>query len=256
MRAVRLGNGVAVGESVSSNGTDAPPPLFKSSALNTIGTVANGDFVLLFRVYPGGAAGTTPTGWTRIVDVVDVNSNRINVYYSTYSGSNAVANSTNFPFGNGYFLTMVYGGGCTLHQQGTLTDSANAAASVTAAAMTNPTTPGSVMVGFFTSRGPNTTSMTASGDMVQKMYANNMSFFDAALFESIGVQSGSRVFTRTGSLEFNVSAILLEVKSSGTPLDEGEYTIDCGSYADEVIVYQYDPADLTIKPQIHFSEPV
>lgn len=36
----------------------------------------------------------------------------------------------------------------------------------------------------------------------------------------------------------------------------GSYSIDCGGYTGDVIVYQYDPADLTIRPQIHISEPV
>ncbi|WP_382199044.1 LamG-like jellyroll fold domain-containing protein [Hydrogenophaga defluvii] len=47
-----------------------------------------------------------------------------------------------------------------------------------------------------------------------------------------------------------------ELPGAGTLLPAGEYSIDCGAYTDDVIVYQYDPADLTIRPQIHFSEPV
>ncbi len=83
-----------------------------------------------------------------------------------------------------------------------------------------------------------------------------MTYFDAALFDASGVQSGSRDFTRTGDTSFYLTGILLEVKSSGTPLPAGEYEIDCGIYTGDVVVYQYDPADLTIRPQIHFSEPV
>lgn len=36
----------------------------------------------------------------------------------------------------------------------------------------------------------------------------------------------------------------------------GRYYINCGSYTDDVIVYEFDPSDLTIRPQIHFSTPV
>lgn len=44
--------------------------------------------------------------------------------------------------------------------------------------------------------------------------------------------------------------------SGSAVVDTGTYNIDCGSYTGDVIVYQYDPADLTIRPQIHLSEPV
>lgn len=44
--------------------------------------------------------------------------------------------------------------------------------------------------------------------------------------------------------------------AGGSAMPLGAYEIDTHGYAGDVLVYEHDPADLTIKPKIHLSTPV
>lgn len=231
VRAYRRDNGALLGSATTSDGLAVSPPGFKSATIDGLGAVADGDLVILFFLAAGTSAPSAPTGWTRILNTTEGNSYAVAVYTSVYSASNAVPNGTNFPVANGYFLTMVYQGPATVHQIGAMGE--NTGGTVVAPALTSDTSAQSHLIGWASSRDNGTTDITASGSMTRRLYATSMAFFDAALFEESGVQSGSRTFTRNAT-SFNFVGVLLEVKSSVAPLPEGEYLIDCGGYTGEV----------------------
>lgn len=71
--------------------------------------------------------------------------------------------------------------------------------------------------------------------------------------------AGNHIFTgcfTAATFDNTAPSGFLPVGGEGQVLGIGEYMIDCGSYTNDVVVYQFDPADLTIRPQIHLSTPV
>jgi len=188
-------------------GSSAPPPTFVSAQASGLGSVSNGDRVILFLLAAGVGAPSAPTGWTRIVNTSEANGYALAVYKSLYSGSNAPADATNFPVSNGYFQTIVYAGAVDVLQIGALTDGIGGSLTVTA--LTNPTAASSVLMSWYSSRDPGTT-MTSSEGMTNRLTAAAYSFFDSSLWEQSGVQSGSRSFFRTSS-SFNQIGFNFEV---------------------------------------------
>ncbi len=188
--------------------TVPPPatPILVSSTHNSIGSVSNGNLVVLCFLATG-AAVAAPTGWTRVLNTTDLNGYFVAIYWSIYSGSNAVANTTNFPVGLGDFYTLVYTGATTIAQIGTLTDTSGL--SVTAAALTNPTAPGGALLAFVNSRDPN--AIIASTESMSRRYTFAASFFIQEAYESLGSYNGTRTFTRTVGTLNNLFAVLFEI---------------------------------------------
>jgi hypothetical protein len=196
------------GRRTSSGGGGGSPPVFKSAAASGIGTVANGDLVLLFFLGAGIAAPAAPTGWTRIVNTSEANGYALAVYKSIYDPGNAAADATNFPVSNGYFQTVVYTGTLDVLQIGALSDSTGN--SCTVSALSSATGADSALLAWYSSRDPATILITSNESMTQLLLADAYSFFDSAMWEQLGVQSGTRSFSRTGS-SFNHFGFLFEV---------------------------------------------
>lgn len=182
-------------------------PRYKSAARNTIGTVSNDDLVLLFHI--GTTNISTPSGWTNILATTDWYGNFVKVYKSIYNGTNAVANTTNFPVGNGYFFTAVY--------SGTNLDVLNIGSRIMthgSAIVTSPsiTTTGetSKLVAWASSRDPGNSNITSTEKMQQRFLDTSMTYFDAAIFDSNGINSGSRTFNRTAT-QYDFLTVLLEI---------------------------------------------
>jgi hypothetical protein len=194
--------------SQSSGGGGGSPPTFKSATASGIGTVADGDLVLLFLLVAGGSAPTAPTGWTRIVNTSEANGYALAVYKSIYDAGDADADATNFPPVNGYFQTLVYDGTLDVLQIGTLGDSVGN--DVTAPALSSSTGASSALVAWYSSRDPAAGTITSTEGMTQRLLADSYSFFDSVLWEQTGVQSGTRSFSRTGA-SFNHFGFLFEV---------------------------------------------
>ena len=110
--------------SVSPDGGSTPT--FVSATLDALGSVSNGDLVLLFFVGAGVGAPSAPTGWTQFATDTDGHGNNRAIYWSHYSGSNAAADSTNFPVSLGYFVTIVYAGSLSVLQTGSYGTSSGA----------------------------------------------------------------------------------------------------------------------------------
>lgn len=192
----------------SFGGGGGTPPTFKDAAVDSQATVADGDLNLVFLLRATAAAPAAPTGWTRIVDTNEAQGYGIGVYKAIHAGSNAAINGTNFPVGSGYLLNMTYDGTYDVLQIGALSDGVGN--SRTVAALTNPTGSGSALVGWYSSRDPSSEPINSSESMTQRLLANALSFFDAALWSQDGVQSGNRTFNRTGSA-FNHFGMLFEI---------------------------------------------
>lgn len=194
----------------TGGGGGGSTPVFKSAQASGIGTVANGDLVILFLLYATAGAPAAPSGWTRIVNTSEANGYGLGVYKSIYDPGNAEANSTNFPSGNGYFQTIVYTGTLDVLQVGTLSD--NIGNSLTVNALTNPTGASSALVAWYSSRDPSTTmTSTDTPAMTNRLTADAYTFFDSSLWEQSGVQSGTRSFNRSGAGSFNHIGFLFEV---------------------------------------------
>lgn len=191
----------------------ATPSAFAAAAYNSQAAVNTGDLVLLWFIGAGIGAPAAPTGWTRILNTTESNGYAVALYSSTYSGGNAVANTTNFPVSNGYFFTVVYAGTHTVAQVGTFSDSANSATSVTLTALSAATAAGSALAAFVSSRDNGIDPITASNGMTAQAFSTAPTFFAFGFFDQTGVQSGARTFNRTSGVSIvnNFNGVLVEI---------------------------------------------
>jgi hypothetical protein len=189
------------------------PPLL-SWAWNTLASgVVDGNRVLLFLLSTSGAVVAAPSGWTLHASTVDANGYGLGVYSSIYAPANATADSTNFPYVNGYFLTLRFDTGKSVLQVGAFGESAPAALSVVAPALASTTGASSKLLAWLSSRDPQLVSLTSDSGMTSELATQDPVFFDASAFSNNGVQSGSRTFSRvgSGSLVYNFIGILMEI---------------------------------------------
>jgi len=176
------------------------PPTFISSALDTLGSVATGDLVLLKLVNSAGAAGEAPSGWTRFATHLDGHGFGHALYSSLYAEGNAAANHTNFPVNLGYFATAVYRGSAPLSVLQVGAYDQTTSAEITAPALANPTGASSALLAFWSSRDNGNNMLTYAG-MTSRLYVTNPpTYFALRILEELGVQSGTRSFSGiTGS---------------------------------------------------------
>lgn len=186
---------------------------YSDAAYNAQAAVTVGDLVLLWFIGAGAATPAAPTGWTRVLNTSDANGYAVALYTSTYSLSNAAADTTNFPPNNGYFFTVVYAGAHTVPQVGVFSDSSGGAAGVTLAALAAATAPSSTLIAFVNSRDPDILTITSSNNMARKVFSAAPTYFDFAFFEQPGAQIGPRDFARTHGLTllYNFNGVLVEV---------------------------------------------
>ena len=184
------------------------PSTFISSASLGLGAVVAGDLVLLFRVNTSTST-PAPSGWTRNFQTTNALGYDLAVYSSIYSGSNAAANTTNFPVDLGYFFTAVYRGQTAVAQVGAL--ATNTSLSVVATALSSTTS--GVLLGWASSRDSGVNTHSSSGMATRFSHPNGTYvYFSAALFDQTGSQSGSRTFSRTSAPNsYNYDGLLLEI---------------------------------------------
>jgi hypothetical protein len=183
-------------------------PAVKSVAYNGIGTVANGDTVLLFFISTGGYP-SLPTGWTRNVNATDANGYSLAVYSSIFSGGNAAANLTNFPVGLGQFQTIVFTGTKSVLQVGSFATPANGVASMSIPSLGSATASTSKLVVCTGSRDP--ACWFQYPDFLKIRVDNTNTYFRSQISTQDGVQSGVRNVTKLGTLTYDMWGVQVEV---------------------------------------------
>lgn len=176
-----------------------------SATVDGIGAVRDGDIVVLFAVC-GADPIVTPSGWTKHSQQGDSNGHIYHTFTSIYSPSNAVANTTNFPTGGGWFATIVYRGPSAFVVHGTLGDSATTG--VSAPALTNPTGASSFLLAMSSSRNAAVSEVSTEG-MTQILEIPSVNFH-ATIWVQEGVQTGARSFVRSAT-GFNYAATIVEI---------------------------------------------